>query len=110
MQHKPRPASSADIQTYFGQPSPYTIKAQVWEIDGEIVGVAGYYLIGPTAMVFSDMRGDIPKMSVWRASKEFMKNLKFPVLCEGTEESAPFLKRLGWQPVPDMEGLFRWLP
>lgn len=93
---KSRPATREDIERFFGQMPGRSIRARVLEIDGEIAGVAGYYIVNGVAVMFSDSRGDIPAMTVWRESKAMMDSMKIPAVCVAEENSGPFLKRLGW--------------
>lgn len=99
--HKTRPATAADIHDYFGKSAPKTVRAWVLTVDGKVVGVAGYYISAGNAVVFSDIKDGIPKMTVWRAAVEFMESLNLPVICEGSEGSKSFLERLGWTQVND---------
>ncbi len=72
-----------------------TVRARVWERDGEILGIAGYHLVGGTAVVFSESKPGLPKAAVWRESLKFMADLKRPAVCF-SESAGPFLERLGW--------------
>lgn len=107
---KSRPATRADIYRFFGKIPGQSLRARVLEVDGEIVGVAGYYLMGNVAVMFSDSKGDIPKMTIWRESKAMMDRIKIPAICIAQEGSGRFLKRLGWTyagPSPDGE-VYEW--
>lgn len=84
-----------------------TVRATVWERDGEVVGLAGYYLHGDVAVVFSEAKEGLPKLAVWREAKAFMARLKRPAVCF-TEGSGRFLERLGW--VKGQGEEYRWQP
>lgn len=55
MESKTRSATRADIEAFYGGPLPYTSRAMVIEIDGEIVMVAGVMHSSPL-LAFMDMR------------------------------------------------------
>lgn len=110
MRTKSRPATRADILGFYGRIPDKSVRARVLEQDGEILGVAGYYMAGGTAVVFSDMKPGISKMTIWRESVAMMKTIKMPALCHASDGSGPFLERLGWRPVgPDGE-VYEWRP
>lgn len=96
---KTRPATMADFRSFFGRSAPHTIRARVLEIDGEVMGIAGYYLVNGAAFVFSDNKEGIPMIRIWREAKAFMESLNLPAICMADENSGPFLERLGWQSV-----------
>lgn len=96
----------ADIVALFGE-SPVTVRARVIETDGEVAGIAGYYLSGGVAVFFSEIRKPIPKMTIWRESLRFMKDVKMPAVCFSEDGSGAFLKRLGWT---ECDGEFQWRP
>jgi len=107
---KSRPAVAADLERFYGRPSPYSVRARVLEMDGEVVGVAGYYLIGGAALMFSDSKADLPKMTIWREAKAMMATMKLPAICVATETSGPFLERLGWARIGGYEAneVYSW--
>ena len=100
-----------DIANALGSAPPYSVRAWVLEKNGDVVGIAGYWLAGGRAVVFSDlMQSGMPKVTIWRAAREFMKKLKIPSLCVAQEGSGPFLERLGWDYLgdsPDGE-VYQW--
>ena len=105
-----RPASRSDIEGFFGRMPGPSIRARVLELDGEVVGVAGYYLVGGIAVMFSDTKADIPKLTIWRESKAMMAGMRIPAVCVASDGSGPFLERLGWRhlgPSPDGE-VYQW--
>lgn len=107
-----RGAVASDFQTMFGEGTPRTVRAQVFERDGEILGMIGHYVERGVATVFSDYLVEVPKMTVWRASVRYMKTIKMPCICTGTDETRPFLERLGWEYVGAVDdgSVFRFVP
>ena len=103
---KSRVATRADIHEYYGQLPAKSVRARVLEVDGRIVGVAGYYIEGSCAVVFSDAKEDIPKMTVWREAKAMMQSIRLRGVCTACEGSGPFLERLGWKHMG--EGVYEW--
>lgn len=91
-----RPATAADVAGLFDEPVPMTIRARVLEQDGKPVAIAGYFLNGGKAVMFSDVKGAIPKMTIWREAKAMMAGLKLPAICVAECGSGAFLERLGW--------------
>lgn len=81
---------------FFGRLPPRTVRARVLEQDGRVVGLAGYYIAGGVAVMFSDMKEAIPAMTIWRESKAMMAEIKIPAICVAESNSGPFLERLGW--------------
>lgn len=94
-----RDAVAGDILSFYGRTAPQTLRARVLERDGEVIGIAGYYVLNGHALVFSDNREGIPKMTIWREAVKFMADLKLPAICLASEDSGAFLKRLGWRHV-----------
>ncbi len=106
-----RAARRADIEAFFGQSVPVSVRARVMERDGDIVALCGYYIAGGQAAVFSDIKDKaLPKLAVWREAVRFMKTIKVPAYCIADDGSAPFLERLGWKWAGDTNegGLFQW--
>lgn len=97
---------------FYGKPFARTLKAEVFEHNGEVIAVVGYYFLNGWALVFSDIMETAPrlKMRVWREAVRFMGKLTFPALCVADEGSGPFLTRLGWQFVgPSGDGdVYSW--
>ena len=92
-----RLATTADLLTFYGRLPPYSVRARVLEIDGELLGVAGYHITNGMAVMFSDWKEGIPAITVWREAVAMMKEIKMPAICVATDQSGKFLKRLGWQ-------------
>lgn len=72
------------------------MRARVLEVDGEVVGIGGYWVLNGVAIVFSDVAGDISPIRIWREAVEFMNDLDMPARCVADAGSEKFLKRLGW--------------
>lgn len=99
-----RPAREADILAFYERLPGPSIRAWVLEMDGEVVGVSGWY--GVPRVVFSDVREGVPKMTIWRAAKAMMAKMDKPAVCQGSEGSRAMLERLGWQELEDE--VFTW--
>lgn len=101
---------AADLLAFYGKPPPHSVRARVLEQDGEVIGVAGYYILNGMAVVFSDSNRPIPKMTIWREALAMMATIKIPAVCVANEGSGPFLERLGWVHVTDDEtgGVYSW--
>lgn len=97
MRTEAEPATRADIEEFLGESLPMTVRAWAWRVDGEVMAVAGYYMHGMTAVVFSELKPGAPKLAIWRESRKFMEKIKLPAICGTTPESRPFLERLGWK-------------
>ena len=91
-----RPATAGDVLGFYGKMPPRSVRAWVMECGGTVIGIAGYFMAGERAVMFSDMNAPIPAIAIWRASKALMKAMRVPAICVGDEVSAPFLERLGW--------------
>ena len=95
---------------FYGRNSGHSVRARVLEQNGDIVGVAGYYVACGLRVVFSDMKPGIPMMTIWRESVAMMKTITPPAICFSDGASGPFLERLGWQhecSTPDGE-VYKW--
>jgi hypothetical protein len=96
----------------YGDVPAQSVRAWVWELDGEILTVAGWYVTPGVAVVFSDMFLDnAPSLAVFRRARDFLKDVPPPAICEGTRKSRRFLEALGWEhmgSVADDVELFKW--
>lgn len=86
---------------FYGSPLPVSARAWVAELDGEVIGIAGYYLKGGAALVFSDMTDAMRAypVTIMREAKRVMAEIRVPAVCIASSErkgSARFLRRLGW--------------
>lgn len=76
---------------------PFSIRATVAELNGEVVGIAGYYMAQGVAFVFSESRAELPKMTIWREAVKYMNGLNVPAICVASVGAERFLERLGWR-------------
>ena len=99
-----RPASPSDIMAFHGQLPAKTVRAWTLWWNEELVGVGGYMLGPAGAHVFSDIRGEVPKMTIWRAALALMDMVPSPATCWSDNDE--LMTRLGWEHI---EGdLYRW--
>lgn len=112
-----RPARAADFRAFYGRALPRSGRAWVAELDGKVIGLAGYYLMGGRAFVFSDMDEAMARypVTIMREARRLMAGLRLPALCiadPARETSGRFLERLGWRLVgPGDEGdIYAWTP
>lgn len=94
-----RLARPSDFDAFHGRRPDHAVRAWVLEVDGEVVGMAGWRVAGEHLVVFSDVKPGVAKMTVWRKAKQLMAMIDFPAFCECTETSGPMLLRLGWRHV-----------
>lgn len=85
-----------DVADFYGS-IPMSMRATVAELDGRVVGIAGYYMAQGVAFVFSDCKAELPKMTIWREAVKYMQGLTIPAICVASEGSERFLERLGWK-------------
>ncbi len=104
------------MRALYGDAKLHTMKAKVAVMDGEPVGLAGYYMVGDAAFVFSTMTDAIKDrpMLIWREAKAFMDALKVPARCVADPNipgSGRFLRRLGWTLAGTRDGVevYEWL-
>lgn len=91
------------------------MRAKVALIDGEPVGLAGYYLRGGVAFVFSTQLGPLEGKGrfILREARKFMSEIKFPARCvadPARPSAGRFLRRLGWRLATSVDGLevYEW--
>lgn len=88
-----------------------TLWAWAWEDNGEVIAVAGWHRAEVVPMVFSEMKGDHPKMTIWRQAKEFAAMIPDGAYCIASEGSERFLTALGWtfvQSDPRVGDVYQW--
>lgn len=109
---KSREATRRDVIDFFGKLPPSTIRARVLERDGEVIGIAGYWVDNGVAVVFSDYdrEAGITPARMWKEAVVYMRNLKMPARCLATPGSEKFLTRLGWVHTETTESgeMFEW--
>ena len=109
---KARPATRRDVIEIMGHLPATTIRAKVLEApDGQLLGIAGYWVQAGFAVVFSQVveGAKISKLRIWKESVEFMKGLDVPARCI-TTTSGRFLERLGWSHIgsSDQGEVYEW--
>ena len=90
------------MRAFYGHDLPFSARAWVAEVDGEVIGIAGYYLRGGAALVFSDMREAMKAypVTIMREARRLMARIKVPAVCIADPDlpgSGRFLERLGWR-------------
>lgn len=79
-----------------------TVRSWTLLVDDRPVGIAGWFVFGGVAHVFSDLTPGAPRQTVWRAAKLFMTQLPGSAICV-TKGSGAFLGRLGWRYLGDCD-------
>lgn len=106
-----RPATSDDIEIFFDDKLPVTVRGWVAEYFGEPACFVGIYYQNNVAIAFSELREmDIPKKAIFRGAKMLMekvKSLGIPVQAEA--ESGKFLKKMGFTQNNKEGTMFIWL-
>lgn len=104
-----RPARRSDLIEVFGKTAPVTVRAWVLTDGREVYALAGYYVAGGAAIVFSDIVKPLPKLTIWRNAKWLMSVLPKAALAT-TTGGGPFLERLGWRRVGPRgdEEVYEW--
>ncbi len=102
---KVRPATSADILAYYGEPCRYTMHAVVIEKAGQVVGIIGVVTKDFRKILFSEytpeLGDDIRSFAVRRAAIQMAKlaiSSKLPVFSV-KEPDSDVLDRLGFERV-----------
>lgn len=107
-------ATQADLLEYYGDYPPYTLKALVFYVDGELAGIGGWKIENGSYVVFSEIRENvtIEKATVFRCARIVMKMV--------AEQGSPMyaatdnqrlLEKLGFKPfetVSDNREFFVW--
>lgn len=95
-------ASASDVDAFYGERPPQTIKAIAIYLDDEPVALAGLDLRPDHAVAFSEYKPAfapyLKRMAVLRAVKAVQKMIfshPLPVYCQTDNE--PFLERLGFK-------------
>lgn len=110
-----REAARKDIQTLIGRDPPHTCRAWVAVLDGEVVGLAGYYLPGGPPIVFSQITDGLRphRKFIVRIARDFMAMMPSPILAVASRKeptSERFLKWLGfeWVRSDDVGEVYQW--
>ena len=106
-----RPATAADIRSFYGDDWPTTMRAMVVLMDGKLAGIAGIVREGPGYKLFSDsipeLEPHLRSMTVLRAVKkvlEFTESSRLPVAA--VSDNPDLLKRFGFRHVGGDEYLW----
>lgn len=105
-------ATAEDVRRFRGE-TRETVRARVAIKNGEVAAIAGYFVKGGLAHVFSEIRDNLPKTLIWREALTMMKRIDIPAVCVADrqiEGSCRFLERLGWRHVASVaEGeVYSW--
>lgn len=96
-----RAAKAADIEAWHGKSLQHTVRAWVAEEDGEVIGMAGYYLPGGPPIVFSDMREGMKRhrKAILKEARRVMSEVRQPMFAMASQKedgSERFLQWLGF--------------
>ena len=112
-----RPATGEDIEAFSKLRNKPTIMAWVGDIDGRIVGIAGFARSGGRWYGFCDMHDEARpyKMKIARAARRAMQEAKRRGICfiyAQTDPKEPgavrWLTSLGFHIDPRAPSLYRW--
>lgn len=105
-----RPATSADIVAFYGRLPDRSVRATVYELNGEPAAIFGHYVEGGVRVIFLDISAAVPRLTIWRKAKAAMAQIKGPAVCVAASGSGPFLERLGWAFVADSDegAVYQW--
>ena len=112
-----RPATREDIEAFSPVRNKPTIRALCLEVDGKIIGLAGYAFVKGRYFGFCDLDDEARqyKMHIARAAKRFLKaardeGIKFIYAEADPEErgAVRWLTSLGFEVDPRTTYLFRW--
>lgn len=97
---KRRNATRSDLIAIYGRLPSETVYAQVWEVDGRIAAIAGYWMYDGDQVVFSDIVEGVeaPAITIFRQAMAWLQDrITGTALCTAKDERAEkFLSRLGW--------------
>ena len=94
-----------DFRSFYGRDIPFSARGWVAELDGRVIGLAGFALLGNPPMAFSDMTEEMKAfpVTIMRESRKVMKTLakdRKTAYCLASKDlpgSEKFLQRLGWK-------------
>lgn len=70
-----RDATRADFEAFFGIPPPFSMRAQVAEKDGEVVGIGGYHFDCGVAVAFTNHKPGLTRREVVLCGRRMMDML-----------------------------------
>ena len=115
-----RPATAADLESFYGGPPPVTLQAWVGLVDDAVFGVIGLARMDYGVVFFSDYRPDARRhlrrmatLRLIRSMREVIRQRRVPVLAladANEPDSDKLLTRLGFEFVEAVEGggLYKW--
>ena len=73
-----RVATQSDIEIFYGQKAPYTMKAIIFFLDGVPFGIGGYKIDSSRFIIFSEMKENVKvsKYTILRCAKIIMDLVK----------------------------------
>lgn len=114
--HEPRPiireATEADFRQFYGK-IPWTFRAYVVEIDGQIMGIGGVYYDGESIIAFSSIRPELKrhKVTILKGARKVMGLVNgracLAIASKDHAGSERLLEHLGFERVGDR--VFRWV-
>lgn len=112
-----RPATRADIEVFAGRSNNETIRGFVGELNGKVIAIGGLAQVKGRQYAFIDLHDEVRnyKMHIMRAAIRLLQDasdrgVRFIYAQADQEEpkSDAWLKRLGFEPDPRSETLYRW--
>jgi hypothetical protein len=97
-----RPATREDMVGFYQKNPQHSCRSWVCVEDEKIVGLFGYYISNGLLMAFCDIRGEHPKLKVWKTALRCLEELKktgLPFIAIPNKElprAGQFLSRLGF--------------
>lgn len=93
-----RPATKSDLRQFYGRDIPWTVRAYVADLDGEIIGIGGYYMVGNAAYAFTDQHGMTKRQMVeaGRAFMEILHSLRHDVFAQCGKDGTMALRHFGF--------------
>lgn len=101
------PATAKDIIEFYGESHRQTLKADVFRLDGELMGVTGTARVDNQMMMFSDIKEEfvphLKSMAVLRTIKKMQRiaeNSRLPVVATIDNKYGPeLIERMGFKHV-----------
>lgn len=92
------------MRRFYGEAPARSFRARVAEMDGEIVGLVGWYVERGRAYVFSEVREPLRRFPrvIWREARTVMDAMRVPAVCVADKDepgAERMLRRLGWRHV-----------
>lgn len=104
------PVTKEMMLDFYGQGFQRTIKAIAGVKDGEVLGIAGYYIDMGRAVIFSDLKPGAPKKAIVKGTRATLEMIKraglVGVAYRQDESAASFLEHFGF--VEFAPGVYEW--